>query len=70
VPLSRRHERTPLPASTPLPAIWCEHVDDTEHVAFRQPLATVMSQSLAVGEMVDGPRAGTLILIPIRPPAR
>ena len=53
-----------------MPAIWCEYVDDTEHVAFRQPLATVMSQSLAVGEIVDGPRSGTLVLIPIRPPAR
>jgi hypothetical protein len=59
--------RSALPPSSVKPATWFEFVDDTELIAFRQPLLTAFSRPVAIGELVGGPRNGTLVVIPIRP---
>jgi hypothetical protein len=50
------------------PAIWFEFVDDTDVIAFKQPLLIALARSVAVGEVVGGPRAGTLVVIAALPP--
>ena len=49
------------------PATWFEFVEDGELIAFRQPLLAALAQSVAVGELVGGARAGTLVVIPTFP---
>jgi hypothetical protein len=56
-----------LHESTTRPATWFEFVDDDELIAFKQPLFRALSQPVAVGELVGGARAGTLVVIPTQP---
>ena len=49
------------------PATWFEFVEDSDLIAFKQPLLVALAQSVVVGEVVGGPRAGTLVLIPTLP---
>jgi hypothetical protein len=46
-----------------------ERIGDDELIAFKQPLLTALAQPVAVGELVGGPRAGTLVLIATAAPA-
>lgn len=50
------------------PATWFEFVDDSDLIAFKQPLLIALAQSVAVGELVGGPHAGTIVVIPAVPP--
>lgn len=68
MPSSGNDSRCALHEVTSKPATWFEFVDDTEVIAFKQPLLTALAQSVAVGELVGGPRAGTLVVIPTLPP--
>jgi hypothetical protein len=68
VPTPRKDDRCALHESTSRPATWFEFVEDTELIAFKQSLLAAFSQSVAVGEIVGGSRAGTLVMIPIRAP--
>jgi hypothetical protein len=40
-----------------------ELVGDDELTAFEQPLLTALAQPIAFGELVGGPRAGTVVVI-------
>ena len=54
-------------ASKPV-AIWFELVESSELIAFKQPLLDALARPVAVGEIVAGPRAGTVVVIPTLPP--
>jgi hypothetical protein len=49
------------------PATWFECVGDDELLAFSRPLLTTFAQPVAIGELVGGPLAGTLVLVRIQP---
>jgi hypothetical protein len=50
------------------PATWFDFVEESDLIAFRQPLLIALAQSVAVGELVGGPHAGTIVVIPTFPP--
>jgi hypothetical protein len=68
VPDPGNDSRCALRELTSKPATWFEFVEDSDLIAFKQPLLVALAQSVAVGEVVGGPRAGTLVLIPTLPP--
>jgi hypothetical protein len=68
VPASGKDNRCALNELTSRPATWFEFVEDTELIAFKLPLLSALSQPVAVGELVGGPRDGTRVVIPIRAP--
>jgi hypothetical protein len=69
VPNSGHDSPCALDELTPKSATWFEFVEDDALIAFRQPLLRALAQSIAVGELVGGPRAGTLVVIPAFAPA-
>jgi hypothetical protein len=68
VPDPGNDSRCALHELTSKPATWFAYVEDTDLIAFKQPLLIALTQSVAVGELVSGAHAGTLVVIPTLPP--
>jgi hypothetical protein len=62
-----RGRRTTLDDSKLKLATWFEHVGDDDLIAFSRPLLSTFAQPVAVGELVGGPLAGTVVLVRIQP---
>jgi hypothetical protein len=68
VPDQGNDSRCALGELTAKPATWFEFVEDSDLIAFKQPLLIALAQSVAIGELVGGPDAGTIVVIPTSPP--